>query len=174
MRKKSPHVLLSSHDASAETFRPYHLCHDLYHVLAQSRQAWDGRPSPSPCENIMTWTVGTIHYDMSPLRSVLRSGRRKMNVERPVLRLWYPKMTRFTFRVPKINVERSVLRSGRPKRERVAFIGFGPSLRSRRSGARVRPPRSVGQDVRTVFWQLLLSLLRKDRGPGPVHGVSRT
>mgnify|MGYP005680936437 CR=1 FL=1 len=59
---------------------------------------------------------------------------------------------------------------------------------------------SVGQDVRTLFWQLLLSLLRKDpggwpspwsityvmrgnlclsllrkdRGPGPVHGVSRT
>ena len=46
-----------------------------------------------------TWTVGTIHYDMSPLRSVLRSGRRKMNVERPVLRLWYPKMIRFTFGV---------------------------------------------------------------------------
>ena len=35
----------------------------------------------------------------------------------------------------------------------------------------MRPPRSVGQDVRTVFWQLLLSLLRKDRGPGPVHRV---
>ena len=33
---------------------------------------------------------------------------------------------------------------------------------------------SVGQDVRTDVWQLLLSLLRKDRGPGPVHRVSRT
>ena len=111
----------------------------------------------------MTWTVGTIHYDMSPLRSVLRSGRRKMNVERPVLRLWYPKMTRFTFGV--LQDKRRTLRStfGAPQeRERVAFIGFGPSLCSRRSGARVRPPWSVGQDVRTVFWQLLLSLLRKD------------
>ena len=33
----------------------------------------------------------------------------------------------------------------------------------------MRPPWSVGQDVRTVFWQLLLLLLRKDRGPSPVH-----
>ena len=168
--------------------------------MAQSRQAWDGRPSPSPCENIMTWTVGTIHYDMSPLRSVLRSGRRKMNVERPVLRLWYPKMTRFTFGVPqdKRRTPRSTF--GAPQERESRLHRFRPESpqqtlgsqgappterRTKRShcvlavavvalaeGPRAQPsPRSITYVMRG---NLCLSLLWKDRGPGPVHGVSRT
>ena len=108
--------------------------------MAQSRQAWDGRPSPLPCENIMTWTVGTIHYDMSPLRSVLRSGRRKMNVERPVLRLWYPKMTRFTFGV--LQDKRRTLRStfGAPQERESRLHRFRPESPQQTLGSQGAPP----------------------------------
>ena len=95
-------------------------------------------------------------------RPVLRSGRRKINVERPVLRLWYPRMTRFTFGVPqdKRRTPRSTF--GAPQERESRLHRFRPESPQQTLGSQGAPPRSVGQDVRTVFWQLLLSPLRKD------------
>ena len=59
------------------------------------------------------------------------------------------------------------------ERESISVVSVRVSATDARGPGRA-PPRSVGQDARAVFWQLLLSLLRVDRGPGPVHGVSRT
>ena len=54
--------------------------------------------------NVERSVLRSQRYKMNVERPVLRSTfgapQDKMNVERSILRLWYPKMTRFTFGVP--------------------------------------------------------------------------
>ena len=71
--------------------------------------------------NVERSVLRSQRYKMNVERPVLRSTfgapQDKMNVERSILRLWYPKMTRFTFGVPqdKHRTPRSTF--GGPKRE---------------------------------------------------------